>query len=383
MKKALMYASVASMIQQFNMNNISLLQNLGYKVDVACNFEFGSTITDEKIEKLKEQLTKMDVNFYQIPIPRKITDIKNLRLSYKMTKDLMNEKKYDLIHCHSPIGGIICRLANKHSKHYDSTRMIYTAHGFHFFKGNNPLKNFLFRNIERYGAKYTDTLITINREDYAAAKKFKLKKNGTVEYVPGVGIDIDKINSIQGNKEELCKELNIPSDSILLLSVGELSKRKNHEVIIRLLNQLPDNIHYVICGQGQLENYLLDLAKKLNVNNRLHLLGYRTNIPQIMKSCDIFVFPSLQEGLPVALMEAMACGLPCIASEIRGNVDLIEEDKNGYFINCKIINNLSLSIEKSICNKKLMSKNNLDIIKNYDFKIIRKTMERIYNEQKY
>lgn len=383
MKKALMYASVASMIQQFNMNNISLLQDLGYKVDVACNFEFGSTITDEKIEKLKEQLTKMDVNFYQIPIPRKITDIKNLRLSYKMTKDLMNEKKYDLIHCHSPIGGIICRLANKHSKHYDSTRMIYTAHGFHFFKGNNPLKNFLFRNIERLGAKYTDTLITINKEDYAAAKKFKLKKNGTVEYVPGVGIDIDKINSIQGNKEELCKELNIPSDSILLLSVGELSKRKNHEVIIRLLNQLPDNIHYVICGQGQLENYLLDLAKKLNVNNRLHLLGYRTNIPQIMKSCDIFVFPSLQEGLPVALMEAMACGLPCIASEIRGNVDLIEEDKNGYFINCKIINNLSLSIEKSICNKKLMSKNNLDIIKNYDFKIIRKTMERIYNEQKY
>lgn len=335
MKKALMYASVASMIQQFNMNNISLLQNLGYKVDVACNFEFGSTITDEKIEKLKEQLTKMDVNFYQIPIPRKITDIKNLRLSYKMTKDLMNEKKYDLIHCHSPIGGIICRLANKHSKHYDSTRMIYTAHGFHFFKGNNPLKNFLFRNIERYGAKYTDTLITINREDYAAAKKFKLKKNGTVEYVPGVGIDIDKINSIQGNKEELCKELNIPSDSILLLSVGELSKRKNHEVIIRLLNQLPDNIHYVICGQGQLENYLLDLAKKLNVNNRLHLLGYRTNIPQIMKSCDIFVFPSLQEGLPVALMEAMACGLPCIASEIRGNIDLIQNKPKNYLFKQK------------------------------------------------
>lgn len=335
MKKALMYASVASMIQQFNMNNISLLQNLGYKVDVACNFEFGSTITDEKIEKLKEQLTKMDVNFYQIPVPRKITDIKNLRLSYKMTKDLMNEKKYDLVHCHSPIGGIICRLANKHSKHYDSTRMIYTAHGFHFFKGNNPLKNFLFRNIERYGARYTDTLITINKEDYAAAKKFKLRKNGTVEYVPGVGIDIDKINSIQENKEELCKELNIPNDSILLLSVGELSKRKNHEVIVRLLNQLPDNIHYVICGQGQLENYLLDLAQKLKVNNRLHLLGYRTNIPQIMKSCDIFVFPSLQEGLPVALMEAMACGLPCIASEIRGNIDLIQNKPKNYLFKQK------------------------------------------------
>lgn len=383
MKKALMYASVASMIQQFNMNNISLLQDLGYKVDVACNFEFGSTITDEKIEKLKEQLKKMDVNFYQIPVPRKITDIKNLRLSYKMTKDLMNEKKYDLVHCHSPIGGIICRLANKHSKHYDSTRMIYTAHGFHFFKGNNPLKNFLFRNIERYGARYTDTLITINKEDYAAAKKFKLKKNGTVEYVPGVGIDIDKINAIQGNKEELCKELNIPVDSILLLSVGELSKRKNHEVIVRLLNQLPDNIHYVICGQGQLENYLLDLAQKLKVNSRLHLLGYRTNIPQIMKSCDIFVFPSLQEGLPVALMEAMACGLPCVASEIRGNIDLIEDGVNSSLCNpieYKEFLNSVKSINKEIGDK--FGKLNIIKIKKYDIKKINIKMNKIYEEER-
>ena len=375
MKKALMYASVASMIQQFNMNNISLLQELGYKVDVACNFEFGSTITNEKIEKLKGQLKEMNVDFYQIPVPRKITDIKDLRLSFKLTKKLMNEKKYDLIHCHSPIGGIICRLANKHSKYYNSTRMIYTAHGFHFFKGNNPLKNFLFRNIERYGAKYTDTLITINKEDYAAAKKFKLRKNGTVEYVPGVGIDIDKINAIQGNKKELCKELNIPSDSILLLSVGELSKRKNHEVIVRLLNQLNDNIHYVICGQGQLENYLLDLAQKLKVNNRLHLLGYRTNIPQIMKSCDIFVFPSLQEGLPVALMEAMACGLPCVASEIRGNVDLINEDKNGYLFNKKRENDLLNAFRKAINNKR----GDLDM-EQYSTKKICQQMKKIYFE---
>ena len=373
MKKALMYSSVASMIQQFNMNNISLLQDLGYKVDVACNFEFGSTITDEKIEKLKEQLTKMDVNFYQIPIPRKITDIKNLRLSYKMTKDLMNEKKYDLIHCHSPIGGIICRLANKHSKHYDSTRMIYTAHGFHFFKGNNPLKNFLFRNIERYGAKYTDTLITINKEDYAAAKKFKLKKNGTVEYVPGVGIDIDKINAIQGNKEELCKELNIPSDSILLLSVGELNDNKNHKVVIECLPELQKNVHYLICGVGPLKEQHEELAKKLDVSDRLHLLGYRNDVIRIMKSCDIFVFPSKREGLSVALMEAMACGLPCIASEIRGNVDLFNNDKEEYLFNNKEKIYLEDILRKAIRNKKI----NLDMSR-YSIKKIYQQMGKIY-----
>lgn len=379
MKKALMYASVASMIQQFNINNISLLQELGYKVDVACNFEFGSTITDEKIKKLKEQLKEMEVDFYQIPVPRKITDFKHLRLSYKMTKDLMNEKKYDLIHCHSPIGGIICRLANKHSKHYDSTRMIYTAHGFHFFKGNNPLKNFLFRNIERYGARYTDTLITINKEDYAAAKKFKLRKNGTVEYVPGVGIDIDKINSIQGNKEELCKELNIPVDSTLLLSVGELNDNKNHKVVIESLPELPKNIHYLICGVGPLKEQHEELAKKLDVLDRLHLLGYRNDVIRIMKSCDIFIFPSKREGLSVALMEAMACGLPCIASEIRGNTDLVQEQP--FISLCNPQNSQDFLKEVRKMNSDIQTelyKLNKSSSKQYDAKIINEQIREIY-----
>ncbi|WP_041140169.1 glycosyltransferase [Beduini massiliensis] len=323
MKKALMYASVASMISQFNMENIKLLKELGYQVDVACNFEFGSTISKEKIEMLKEELSNMGINFSHIPIPRKISDTSNLRKAYKQTKLLLNKREYDLIHCHSPIGGIICRIANKNSDHYKKVKMIYTAHGFHFFKGNNPLKNFLFRNIERYGAKYTDVLITINQEDFEAAKKFKLRKNGSVEYVPGVGIDLDKINSIQGNREKLINELDISKDSILLLSVGELNENKNHRIVIEALPRLPHNIHYLICGIGPLKETYLNLAKELDIGDRLHLLGYRNNIIEIMKSCDIFIFPSKREGLSVALMEAMAAGLPCVVSEIRGNCDLI------------------------------------------------------------
>lgn len=379
MKRALMYASVASMIQQFNMNNISLLQELGYKVDVACNFEFGSTISQEKIEALKTKLKEIDVDFYHIPIPRKITDIKNLKLSYSHTKELMNKNQYQLIHCHSPIGGIICRIANKNSNNYENTRMIYTAHGFHFFKGNNPLKNFLFRNIERYGAKYTDTLITINKEDYAAAKKFDLRKNGTVEYVPGVGIDIDKINSIQGKKEELCKELNIPSDSTLLLSVGELNDNKNHKVVIQSLPELPIDVHYVICGTGPLKEQHEQLAKELHVEDRLHLLGYRSDVIKIMKSCDIFVFPSKREGLSVALMEAMACGLPCIVSKVRGNVDLIENNVNSltcYPNESKEFIQAIKRTDKVVRNK--FSELNVIKSKKYDVKQINIEMIKIY-----
>lgn len=381
MKRALMYASVASMIQQFNMNNISLLQELGYKVDVACNFEFGSTISKEKIDTLKEHLKEMDVDFYHIPIPRKISDFKNLKKSFSQTLELMNKNQYQLIHCHSPIGGIICRLANKHSQYYDTTRVIYTAHGFHFFKGNNPLKNFLFRNIERYAAKYTDTLITINKEDYEAAKKFKLRKNGTVEYIPGVGIDIEKISSIQGNKEELCKELNIPTDSILLLSVGELNDNKNHKVIIKALPQLSNNIHYLICGTGPLKEQHEILAKKLHVENRLHLLGYRTDVIRIMKSCDMFVFPSKREGLGLAAIEAMACGLSLITSNRHGINDYSKNRITGFSCNPLDYYGFILGIETLLSDENMKGSigvRNIALSNNYDIKKINERMLKIY-----
>lgn len=334
-KKALITTTTPYMIRQFLLNDIKILQDLEYEIDVATNFQTFNVISEEELQKLKEYLENEHIQIHQIDFERSMFKIGSHIRSYKQIKKLMNEREYDLIHTHTPISSLITRIAFKNSRIFNKCRMIYTAHGFHFFKGNNPLKNFLFRNIERHGAKYTDTLITINKEDYAAAKKFKLRKNGTVEYVPGVGIDIDKINSIQGNKEELCKELNIPVDSILLLSVGELNDNKNHKVVIECLPKLPKNVHYLICGVGPLKEQHEELAKKLDVSDRLHLLGYRNDVIRIMKSCDVFIFPSKREGLSVALMEAMACGLPCIASEIRGNIDLIQNKPKNYLFKQK------------------------------------------------
>ena len=332
MKKALIYASVASMIQQFNMNNIRLLLSLNYQVDVACNFEFGSTITTDKIEQLKGELTNLGVRYYHIPVPRKISDIYHLKTSYRKTIELMNKEKYDLIHCHSPIGGIICRMANHKSHNYEKCRMIYTAHGFHFFNGNNPIKNFMFRNIEKIGARYTDVLITINKEDYAAAQRFHLKRGGKVEYIPGIGIDLEKIDSVPEMRKQLLHSLHLSADSVLMLSVGELNDNKNHRVIIETLPNLPHNFHYLICGLGPLMAEHQKLAEDLGVSERLHLLGFRNDVLSVMKSCDLFVFPSKREGLSVALMEALACELPCIASNIRGNSDLILDKKNGLLV---------------------------------------------------
>lgn len=330
MKRALIYASVASMIQQFNMDNIRLLIDSGYQVDVACNMKQGSTITIEKIESMKQELEMMGVKIYHIPIPRKITAVGEIIESFNFTRKLINEREYALIHCHSPIGGMICRLANRCSNRYRNSKVIYTAHGFHFFKGAPKRNWLLFYPVELACAYFTDILITINQEDYALAqKKFKHTK---VVYVPGVGVDTKKFRSNLPKKNNLRQSLEIDNNDILLVSVGELSTRKNHEVVIRALAQIENNsLKYVICGLGSLQDYLEKLVSDLQIESQVFFLGYRSDIADILNISNIYVFPSLQEGLPVALMEAMACGKAVVCSSIRGNTDLIDEKGGALF----------------------------------------------------
>lgn len=352
--RALMTATVPSMIGQFNMKNIELLLNLGYEVDVACNFNNHSVWSEEKIIQFKNKLSMMNVNLYHIDFERSINKIFKHIKSYKEIKFLMNNRQYNIIHTHTPISSFITRIAFKKSNIYNHCKMIYTAHGFHFFKGNTLIKNFIFKSLEKTAAKYTDILITINREDYQAGKKFKLRKDGIVEYIPGVGIDLDIIEKVIGDKKSLCNELNIPIDSILLLSVGELNKNKNHKIVLSCLSELPNNVHYLICGAGPLKQQYENSAKIMGIEKRLHLLGYREDIIKIMKSCDLFIFPSKREGLSVSLLEASACGLPCIASNIRGNVDIIQALNNGVLFTDK--NKLRSSIISLINGKKKINK---------------------------
>ncbi|MDO5399151.1 MAG: glycosyltransferase, partial [bacterium] len=185
MKKALMLASVASMIDQFNMDNIKLLQEMGYEVDVVTNFEYGSTTSRERVNEVRAKLEKDGVHTIHMPIPRKISDIKGMINSYKEVKELCDKNKYELMHCHSPIGSVVARLAAKHSKKKYGTRVIYTAHGFHFFKGA-PIINWLtFFPVEWICSFLTDTLITINEEDFERSKRLLHAVNNI--YIPGVG----------------------------------------------------------------------------------------------------------------------------------------------------------------------------------------------------
>lgn len=375
--KALIVASVASMIDQFNMQNIELLLENGYDVDVACNCKEGNTISDDRISELIDKLKKKNVTTYHVPIPRKVTDIKDIIYSIKFIKKLYTENGYTLMHCHSPIGSVVARVAAI-SERKKGMKVIYTAHGFHFYKGA-PKKNWLiFYPIERICSSFTDVLITINKEDYAFAKKHM--KANQVEYVPGVGIDTIKFSIPNFNVAEKKAELGLKDKDIMILSVGELNQNKNHEVVVRAISKLKNpNIHYFIAGKGDKEQYLDELAKELDVN--LHLLGYRTDIIELLNTADIFAFPSFREGLSVALMEAMAAGLPCVVSKIRGNVDLIVDNKGGYLCNPSDINKFEEKIRELIKNERKfnMGKVNRQIIKKFDIHQIIESIGNIYD----
>lgn len=377
MKKALMLSSVASMIDQFNMENIKILKSLGYEVHVLANFSFGNTTSDERTKEFKEELENMGIKVYNVPIPRKITAIKEMISSYKKIKKVCSENNYDILHCHSPIGGVLARFAFKDFRKKGG-KLIYTAHGFHFFKGA-PIKNWIiFYPIEKFCSRYTDCLITINKEDYKRAKNFKAKE---VKYVPGIGVDTKKIKDIKKNRKIL-NEFNI-KDEVVLVSVGELSNRKNHKVILKALEKVKGNFKYIICGQGAKKEELIKLSKELNLQEKVEFLGYRQDVKEILKASDIFCFPSKQEGLPVALMEAMASGLPVICSDIRGNKDLIENKKGGYLLKSYDMDEYSIKIQELIENKVLreeMGNFNLEKIKNFDRKKVNTIMEEIYNE---
>ncbi len=315
--------------------------------------------------------------FFDLPFERSPFRPNNI-VVYKELKKIIESNEYDIIHCHTPIGGVLTRLASRKSRK-NGTKVIYTAHGFHFYKGSS-LKNWLlYYPVERILARFTDTLITINKEDFARAQDFNSQE---VVYVPGVGVDVKKFNSVAEITSNNKKELGISNEQSILLSVGELSGRKNHEVIIKSLAKIDDpNIVYLICGQGDLENYLKRLAEDLNVN--VKFLGFRKDIPEICSIADLYVFPSYQEGLPVALMEAMAAGLPIICSAIRGNTDLIVDGKGGFLVEPDDIDGFTEAIKKSLKDEVLrekMARYNLKEIKLYEKETVIEKMQNIYRK---
>ena len=321
MKKVLFVATVVKThIMEFHLPVLELFKRNGWETAVAARNDYDDPA---------ECVIPFCDTYYDIPFEREPLRMKNMD-AFRMVKRIIEEGAYDIIHCHTPVGAVVARLAAIHARRR-GTKVIYTAHGFHFYDGA-PLKNWLlYYPVERFLSRWTDTLITINKEDYKRAKSsFHAKK--TV-YLPGVGVDLSKFDFELSVEEKAAKrtEMGVPEDAFVIMSVGELNRNKNHEVVIRALQKLgDDNIHYCIAGKGPLHDELLRLANSLGVSEQVHLLGYRRDVPELYKVSDICCLSSLREGLPVALIEAMASEIAAVAADNRGTRDLIVDGEEGF-----------------------------------------------------
>lgn len=375
-----MAATTAAMIEQFNKDNILILEEMGYEVHVLGNFYKGNPISEERLENFKIWIKEHHGKWFHYPAARKPTDLKNNIKAYKYLLKLISKYQYEFIHCHTPIGSVIARLA-AHKMH---TKVIYTAHGFHFFKGA-PLKNWLlYYPVERLLSRWTDVLILINQEDYQRSEKeFHAKQT---EYIPGVGIDYGKFAFCQVDLYKKKQEIGIKKDDFVIISVGEINDNKNHQIIIKAIAKLKDkSIKYIICGKGEREEKLKKIIKKFRLDNQILLLGYREDIPELLSISELFAFPSKREGLGLAAIEAMASGQTLITSNVHGINDYSENDVTGYKYAPDDYRGFAEGIKMIMTNnekRKMWAENNRLIAKKYDVKEIRHEMKRIYQEIK-
>lgn len=322
--KILFVATVRSHIGQFHMPFIKELKKLGFTVDAA--FKDNSDI------KPGLDLSAID-NVYEVPFSRSPYSADNLK-AYKILKDIINSGNYDAIHCHTPMGGVVTRLAAK-SARKKGTKILYTAHGFHFYKGSSKKNWLLYYPVEKYLSKYTDALITINSEDYKIAKE-KLNKAGGVFYVPGVGVELDKFSVISSARKEELRKLNGYSvNDFLMIYPADFSFRKNQKMIFDALVTVikkHKNIRLLLPGATDGAEECKEYCKSVGISDYVDFLGYRRDIFDLDGMCDLSLSSSRQEGLPINLIEAMALGNPIVATDVRGNNDLVEDGVTGYLV---------------------------------------------------
>ena len=374
MEKILFISNIAKKVGSFSIASIMAAQECGIQFHMAANWN-----SAEK-DQIKSDEKEYNVKIHNIQLDRLPYSLKNFK-AYKQLVEIIRNEGIDYIHCNTPVGGILGRLVGKKCK---VKKVIYQAHGFHFYRGAT-LKNWLlYYPVERWLAHYTDVIITINNEDYERAKKFKLRNNGKVYYVPGVGIDTSQYHTDKGYRIKKRKELGLAVDDIALISIGDLIERKNYSVAIEAVAKTKNSkLQYFICGTGREKEKLMNFVKTQGIERQVHFLDYRDGIKELLQVADIFLFSTLQEGLSRSLMEAMASGLPCIVGGIRGDIELLN-GSNGVLL-CEGIDDYVKALDKLTSDNNLrrqMGINNLEAILHYGVDETSQNIRKIDNNER-
>lgn len=323
MKKLLITCTELMMIQ-FLVPHVKYLAENGFRVEIACSDVGG------RMEEVRAALQDTAEAIHVLRLERSPVSPRNL-LGYGDLRRLLRENRYDIIWTNEPVMGVMTRIAaNKYRRR--GTKVVYMCHGFHFYKGASKANWLIFYPIERFLSRLCDMIVTINREDEARAKTFHCPR---VEYIHGIGVNTERLHS-HNEQSDIRSELGLRKEDFLVLSVGELNENKNHQVIIRAIAKLNDPaIHYLLCGKGDKRDALEALARELGLEDHVHFLGYRRDVVDICAQSDVFVLSSFREGISVASLEAMYCGMPLITSRVRGSDDYLKEGMSGFFCDAR------------------------------------------------
>ncbi len=311
MEKVLIVTTISGFLPQFELNDVKILQEMGCEIHYASNFEHAVYSCD------MEALQKMGIILHPICIEKSPKRIKQNYQAICELKEIIKNEQITMIHCHNPLGGVCARVAGALSGR--SPYVIYTAHGFHFYKGAPFINWLLYYPAERFLAGFTDQIVTINKEDAKRAQHFPLRRKQAVSQIHSVGVDRERFKERTEIRKKKRQQLKVPTEAFHIVTAAELNENKNHRVVIEAIKNLGDqNIYYTICGKGPLDRELKDLIHSYNLEKNVQLLGYRTDMEEILQTADCFAFPSKREGLGVAAVEALLCGVPLIVADNRG-----------------------------------------------------------------
>lgn len=329
MKKILILATVGGFLPQFELDNVRILQEMGYEVHYAANLEHPNYSLDRKM------LEKMGVQLHQIPIAKSPFRFWQNGKALHEVMWLIHREKIQALHCHTPTGGVIGRLAGMFCG--KKLKVIYTAHGFHFYQGAPRFGAFFYHAVEKQLARFTDILIVINNEDYQSALKFRLREGGHVYRIPGVGVDMEKFAPLtEATRLDGRRRLGLDEEDFFLISVGELNENKNQHMVLLSLAWMCGNeedishIHYGICGDGVNRRKLEEEVRFLGLSDIVKMYGYQSPVQPILGCADAFILPSRREGLGMAALEALSMGIPVIAADNRGTREYMQPEKNGF-----------------------------------------------------
>lgn len=369
-KKVLFSATVYSHLSAFHKPFMKMLQEKGYEVHVAANPDHGR----------KEEIEEMGIVCWDIPFSRSPYRIDNFKAMIELSH-LFRNHYFDLIHVHTPVASFLVRYM---AKKYKQGAILYTAHGFHFYKGA-PIQNwFIYYTAEKIASRWTDALIVMNEEDYENGKRLGFRENQSLFFTHGVGVSFDQYSVSPDSSCYVREQLNIANNDIVITYVAELIERKNHIYLLRnwsnILNRYP-NVHCLIVGTGRKEDDFKKYVEQNKLKN-IHFLGFRKDIPEILSQSDIVTLLSLHEGLPRCIMEAMVCGKPLVVSNIRGSRDLVKQGVNGFLVDLGNDQSLVESFVKLINDKDLrekMGQASLKEIQSYNLAHVLNEMRDIYS----